>query len=128
MRPLLKIGLNMQKKIKLNCPFSMLAVKVVETKDHLKSAINLVNQKVRMQRLVEFQLLEFAILYETAAFSVCWYVLHPTVRPRFLRRPPLCDEQYTNSCQGIVFVKLENHAKIFCKKYSNKLSMKARAG
>ena len=50
----------------------MLAVKVVETKDHLKSAINLVNQKVRMQRLVEFQLLEFAILYEAAAFSVCF--------------------------------------------------------
>ena len=96
----------------------MLAVKVVETKDHLKSAINLVNQKVRMQHLVEFQLLEFAILYKAAAFSVCSYVrtLHPTVRPRFLRRSPLCDEQYTNSCQGIVFVKLENHAKIFCKK------------
>ena len=45
----------------------MLAVKVVETKDHLKSAINLVNQKVRMQHLVEFQLLEFAILYKAAA-------------------------------------------------------------
>ena len=50
----------------------MLAVKVVETKDHLKSAINLVNQKVRMQHLVEFQLLEFAILYEARAFSVCF--------------------------------------------------------
>ena len=62
----------MQKKIKLNCPFSMLAVKVVETKDHLKSAINLVNQKVRMQHLVEFQLLEFAILYKARAFSVCF--------------------------------------------------------
>ena len=92
----------------------MLAVKVVETKDHLKSAINLVNQKVRMQHLVEFQLLEFAILCEPSPFVS--YVLHPTVRPQFLRRPPLCDEQYTNSCQGIVFVKLENHAKIFCKK------------
>ena len=98
----------------------MLAVKVVETKDHLKSAINLVNQKVRMQHLVEFQLLEFVILYKAAAQPspfVRTYFIQLSVRPRFLRRPPLCDEQqYTNSCQGIVFVKLENHAKIFCKK------------